>query len=87
LSSEERSKAVSSLMFLKEKQDKSIKGRMCDDRRSNGRHGQNKNPYLPQWRWNRCSSQQSLQVTRDKTLDALISQGPSYMPTWTKISP
>jgi hypothetical protein len=33
LSSEERSKAVSSLMFLKEKRDKSIKGRMCADGR------------------------------------------------------
>jgi hypothetical protein len=32
-SSEERSKAISSLMFLKERQDKSIKGRMCAEGR------------------------------------------------------
>jgi hypothetical protein len=33
LSKEERAKALASLMFLKEKRDKSVKARMCTNRR------------------------------------------------------
>ncbi len=87
LSSEERSKAVSSLMFLKKKQDKPIKGRMC----ANGRN---------QWEmWPKQESTSPIVATelvfitavttthRDGTSDASIPQGLSCMLTWTKISP
>jgi hypothetical protein len=39
LTKEEKAKATSSLMFLKEKRDKSIKGRFCANGENNGRIG------------------------------------------------
>jgi hypothetical protein len=44
LSKEERSKALASLMFLKEKRDKSVKARMCADGRKQRGIGQSRNP-------------------------------------------